>query len=164
MHLSLAGILLAVMLLARRGSAQSEKPYPVTIHQGQAARQTPDLLAQKVLERLGNRGIEGARIVDENGKVQVEPPLPEVLSMDLVDGDNIASIITGDRPVPVFEGKRVWIIQAKGLFEKAVADRGHVMRQVSGYYYVDDETGEILGRGAPAPRLRDGSEGTTPSE
>jgi hypothetical protein len=164
MHRSLAGSLLALMLLALTGSAQSEKPYPVTIHQRQAARQAPDLLAQKILERLGNRVVEGARVVDENHSVQVEPPLPEVLSMDLVDGDKIASIITGDRPVPVFPGKRVWVIQARGLFEKVVADRGQVMRQVSGYYYVDDETGEILGHGAPAPRLRDGPEGTTPSE
>jgi hypothetical protein len=102
----------------------------------------PTQVAQKVLEDLARAPVEDARAVDEEGAVGPAPTAPEVLSMDLVDGMNLASVFGADSGYPEFPGRNVWVVRARGRFAWKAFEGS------SGHYYVDDDSGEILGFGA----------------
>ena len=116
----------------------------VTVAPGLRAATPAAQVAQTVLERLSRHPIEGARMAGPNGELQTTPPTPEILSMTLVDGEDLASALPPDRGAPSFPGQRIWVVSARGRFA------WKQFEHTSGYYYVDDETGEVLGFGGPA--------------
>jgi hypothetical protein len=102
----------------------------------------PAQVAQKVLQNLARAPVEDARVVDEKDAVGLVPSAPEILSMDLVDGMNLGSVLGADSGYPEFPGKNVWVVRTRGRFASK-ASEGSI-----GHYYVDDDSGEILGFGA----------------
>lgn len=128
-------------------AAETDGPtYQVRIAPDRQPRMQPENVAQLVAERL-SKPIEDVGIVDETGRVGAEPTAPRVLSLDCIHATDIRSVIPHSGAS--FEEKTVWVVRAEGRFVKRVP-LGPPIVNTTGYYVIDDATGEIVGRGSPA--------------
>jgi len=131
MHRSIIASLLLAFGLALGNEARAEPPdYPVEIAPGLAPQMTPHDVAQVLAHSRVSR----------------------ILSMECVRGDPWKTT-RQDNPAETFGPDVVWVVRAKGAFvsRRSWPGKGPIVRS-SGFYVLDDETGQIIARGTlPRP-------------
>ncbi|MCL4684173.1 hypothetical protein KJ059_05415 [Myxococcota bacterium] len=156
MHRSTVVYLLLVLGLALGNEARAEPPdFAVEIEPGLTSRMTPNDVAQVVLSRLAEPQVV---VPGAAGVPELVPPAPRILSMKLRSGNPWKTrMVRDDGSVEEIGSDVVWVVHAKGSFvsRRSWPGKGPIVRS-SGFYVLDDETGQIIARGTLPPPEPDG--------
>lgn len=140
-------LLILVLLPVLPGAAQ-EPSFPVKIAPDIQPRMRPEEVAQRVISIYSQREISGIE-TDESGQVVAKPTPAQVLNVYCIHGRDF-SLLVPYSAVEDIGFDPVWVVRLQALMTKRTPG-GDTLRSDTGWYAVDDATGNIVGSGSPWP-------------